>query len=127
MNPHERQQFDVLLQTGVDRFAERLIQRNEGAARARLRLGEAPDGDGVWLTDFVDAFFDEHLLGDAAGAGFVLEALARRPLPPLPPARTIGEALSALAAAAFAALLKQKTLEELARREGYQAVEPAAS
>mgnify|MGYP005868531265 CR=1 FL=1 len=143
MNPHERQQFDQLLQMAVDRYAERLIQRNDGPGPARLRLLDTPEADGVWLSEFVDAVFRDGLLDNTAGACFVLEALERRPIPAEPgavpvAARTspapsaagasssstarIGDILCALARGAFAELLRQKTAEELARRAGYEAV-----
>jgi len=34
MNPHEQQYFNLLLGMAVDRFCERIIQRNEGAQKA---------------------------------------------------------------------------------------------
>lgn len=124
MNPHERQQFDMLLEMAVDRYAERLTQRNDGAESARQRLLDTPEADGVWLSDFVDAVFGDALIDNTAGACFVLEALARRPPPEVPPGRTIAETLDRQARHAFASLLRSKTLEELARRAGYQAVQP---
>ena len=160
MNAHERQQFDILLQTAVDHYAERLIQRNDGPDNARTRLLETPEAEGVWLSGFVDAVFQDSLLDNTAGACFVLEALERRPAPPVPVdicasafdvsassassaagisaessasvsapsgTRTIGVTMSALAREAFAALLRQKTSEELARRASYQSVPSAAS
>jgi len=81
VNAHERQQFDMLLHAAVDRFAERLIQRNDGPENARARLLDTPEADGVWLSGFVDAVFQDSLLDNTAGACFVLEALERRPLP----------------------------------------------
>lgn len=135
MNAHERQQFDMLLQLAVERYAERLVQRNDGPEQAHARLGDTPDADGVWLSGFVDAVFQDSLLDNTAGACFVLEALERRPAPAIrvsaPPAAasapSVAETLAAMAHAAFAALLQQKTLEELARRSSYQAVQPAES
>lgn len=124
MNAHERQQFDVLLQTAVERYAERLVQRNDGPERAHARLQETPDAEGVWLSRFVEAVFEDHLIDNTAGACFVLEALERRPLPAAPQGQTVGELLTRLARDAFEALLRQKTLEELARRTSYQAVQP---
>lgn len=129
MNAHERQQFDVLLQMAVDRYAERLVQRNDGPETARTRLLEQAEADGVWLSEFVEVWFQDSLLDNTAGACFVLEALERRPVPEACRAigpQPIGGALAALARAAFAVLLRQKTAEELARRAGYQAlhVEP---
>jgi len=84
VNAHERQQFDVLLQTAVDRYAERLIQRNDGPENARTRLLETPEAEGVWLSGFVDAVFQDSLLDNTAGACFVLEALERNDFSKLP-------------------------------------------
>ena len=38
MELYERQQFDFLLQTSVERYVERIEQRNEGATNALERL-----------------------------------------------------------------------------------------
>jgi hypothetical protein len=149
VNPHERQQFDMLLQLAVERYAERLVQRNDGPEQAHARLRDTPDADGVWLSGFVDAVFQDSLLDNTAGACFVLEALERRPAPaiasvPSAPsassarsassassassaAPSVAQTLAAMAREAFAALLRQKTLEELDRRSSYQAVQPAES
>lgn len=121
MNAHERQQFDLLLYTAVDRFAERLVHRNEGAQRAHARLLATPEAEGVWLSEFVQALFRDALLDNSAGACFVLEALERRPLTAPPPtAPTVGETIQSLARAAFGTLLHQKTAEELARRAAFE-------
>lgn len=126
MNAHERQQFDMLLQLAVERYAERLVQRNDGPEGAHGRLQESPEAEGVWLSAFVAAVFQDSLLDNTAGACFVLEALERRIVPAASPAGTVGEVLAGMARAAFATLLRQKTLEELARRASYQTVQPAA-
>lgn len=114
MDLYQRQQFDFLFATAVERYAERLTERNEGAATALERLRRDPEGPGVWLSEFVLALFDEFLLGDTAGAAFVLEALERRSLPqPAELGATVGSALQAYARAAFAELLRGKTEEAL--------------
>lgn len=124
MNPHERQQFDMLLELAVERYAERLAQRNDGPDRARQLLLEAPESPGVWLSEFVDAVFQDALLDNTAGACFVLQALERRLSPEVPAAATIGDGLAAASRRAFGVLLQMKTAEELARRANYQAVIP---
>mgnify|MGYP001250094435 CR=1 FL=1 len=122
MDLYARQQFDFLFATAVERFAERLEQRNEGPARALARLREDPEGDGVWLTEFVDVVFSEFLLSDAAGAAFVLEALARRPWPQgLVGAGSIEQSLATAARAAFGELLRAKTEEALEQRALFEA------
>lgn len=135
MNAHERQQFDMLLQMAVDRYAERLVQRNDGPEQAHVRLRDTPDAEGVWLSGFVDAVFQDSLLDNTAGACFVLEALERRPVPAPAgdatsagaAASSVGDLLARVSRQAFAALLRQKTLEELARRSSYQAVRTTES
>lgn len=123
MNPHERQQFDLLLALSVERFVERLEQRNGGAGPALERLRQAPDGEGVWLSDFVGVLFQDFLLDDTAGACFVLEALERRSIEPAGGAAPIGAVLRDLARRAFAALLAAKAEEALEQHAGYQAVD----
>lgn len=116
MNAHERQYFQVLLSMAVDRFSQRLIQRNQGVDGALAKLRRDPQGDGVWLDEFVDAFFRDALLDNPAGACFVLNALANRPLSPgesLDGIGTVGELVQRLAVRQFADLLRQKTEEAL--------------
>lgn len=121
MNAHERQAFDVLLRLAVEHYAERLEQRCQGADAAAARLAADPDGDGVWLTQFVDAVFQDHLLDNTAGACFVLGALERRPAPAATgPGTAIATTLGSMARAAFAALLREQTIEELSRRAAFQ-------
>ncbi|MCU0646817.1 MAG: hypothetical protein MUF00_02370 [Gemmatimonadaceae bacterium] len=126
MELHQRQQFDLLLSMAVDRFAERLEQRNEGAERAQARLAADPEGEGIWLTEFTQAVFRDALLDNADGAAWVLAALAARPFPAalltrLGTAARVGDAASVLAQGAFAALLRDRTDEELTRRATYGA------
>lgn len=116
MNAHEQQYFNVLLSMAVERFSERLVQRNEGIAGALARLRLDPQGEGVWLEPFVAAFFRDALLDNPAGACFVLNALANRKITREPSwngAQTVGEALQNLAMQQFADLLRQKTEEAL--------------
>lgn len=118
MRLYEKQYFNDLLQRAVERFSERLIQRNAGAENALQRLRADADGEGVWLGEFVTAFFRDALLDNPEGACLVLQALAQRPLPPAAGSRvqesgTIGQALETMAAEAFAALLRAKTEEVL--------------
>jgi hypothetical protein len=121
MDLHERQQFDFLLYTAVDRFVTRLEQRKEGATHALAMLrGDATTAQ-VWIDEFVDAFFADFLLDNPAGACFVLQALSKRPAPAFPPAR-VEIALVALAKRVFAGLLAEKTEETLEQHAGYQAV-----
>ncbi|QJW94961.1 hypothetical protein [Frigoriglobus tundricola] len=118
MDLHERQQFDFLLVTAVERFVERLEQRNEGAANALARLRADPEQTGVGLTEFVRAVFNDFLLGNPDGACFVLRALPRRRVD-RPAAGTVEEVLMGMAAEAFGGLLKQKTEERLEQHAAY--------
>ncbi len=125
MDLYARQQFDFLFATAVERYVERLEQRNGGAAPALERLRRDPDGPGIWLAEFCGALFEEFLLGDAAGASFVLQALERRPAPAgVAPRGTVGETLQALARAAFADLLRAKAEEALERSAAFSSTEP---
>lgn len=92
MEAYQRQQFDFLLLTAAERFAERLVQRCGGAGPARARLRADPQGEGVWLDQFAQAIFRDFLLNNPAGACFVLQALACRPAP----APTAGATIEAL-------------------------------
>ncbi len=112
MQLHERQQFDFLLLTAVERYVERLTQRNEGAANALSRLQADPNGEGIWLDQFVDAIFQDFLLDNTAGACFVLQALGKRKIEVVPPGK-VDDVLLAMAKQAFAGVLQVKTIEAL--------------
>ncbi|WP_456428048.1 hypothetical protein [Rhodocaloribacter sp.] len=119
MELHERQQFDFLLVTAVERFSERLVQRNEGAENALRRLRENPQGEGIWVDEFVDAVFRDFLLDNVAGACFVLQALGRRRVAlPAVEAR-VEDVLQRLARRAFADLLTMKIEEALEQAASY--------
>ena len=122
MDLHLRQQFDFLLATAVQRYVERLEQRNEGAENALQRLAEQPNAEGVWLDDFVNAVFQDFLLDNGAGACFVLQALEKRSHREIP-AGQVADSLITLAKAAFAELLQSKTLETLEQRSGYHGLQ----
>ncbi len=112
MNLHERQQFEFFLLTAGERFMERIQQRCGSAEAAAERLQNAPEGEGVWLSQFVDALFRDFLLDNPEGACWVLCALEKQRLPAdLPPQPTINATLGALARYAYASLLRRKCLE----------------
>ncbi|MBE3595593.1 MAG: hypothetical protein IMW86_00950 [Hydrogenibacillus sp.] len=119
MHPHEQEYFNILLQMAVDRFSERIVQRNAGVQNALERLRSDPEGEGIRLEAFVEAFFRDTLLDQPAGSAFIVQALSARPFdapalsPALQGAATYGAALSTLAVRAFADLLRQKTEEAL--------------
>jgi len=115
MDLHEKQQFDFLLNTAVERYVERLEQRNGGVEMALQRLRRDPEADGVWLSRFTQAIFDDFLLGNVAGACFVLQGLAKRTVPGVAGGK-VETTLGSLAKCAFADLLKQKTEEALEQR-----------
>lgn len=121
MDAYARQQFDFLLNAAIERFVERVEQRCGGPVPALDRLRTDRNADGVWADEFVQALFRDFLLDDTAGACFVLEALERRPVPPLPamPA-TLRDALGALARHAFRDVLCAKTEEALEQRLAFQ-------
>ncbi|NWG21728.1 MAG: hypothetical protein HXY39_15590 [Chloroflexi bacterium] len=112
MEAYQRQQFDLLLALAVERFVERLVQRNQGAGPALARLRADPQGEGVWLDQFVAAIFRDFLLDTPGGACFVLQALARRRLA-APEAGAVETMLQQMAHRAFADLLAAKSIEML--------------
>lgn len=118
MEAYQRQQFDFLLMTAVERYAERLVQRCEGPGAALERLRSDPQGEGVWLDQFTLAIFRDFLLDNAAGACFVLQALPRRRVAP-PDAATVEAMLQQLALRAFADLLALKTEEALEQQAAF--------
>jgi hypothetical protein len=116
MNPHEQQYFNLLLAMAVDRFSERIIQRNEGAMNALELLRTNPQGEGIWLNEFVEAFFRDALLDNPAGSCLILQALANQrvnDLSNIVDRETVGDILQALAKQTFATLLYRKTEEAL--------------
>jgi len=62
MDLHEKQQFDFLLNTAVERYVERLEQRNGGVTVALSRLRQDPEAEGIWLSRFTQAVFEDSLL-----------------------------------------------------------------
>ncbi|WP_044896543.1 hypothetical protein [Bacillus alveayuensis] len=116
MNPHEQQYFNLLLAMAVDRFSERIIYRNEGAQNALDRLRTNPQGDGIWLNEFVDAFFQDALLNNSAGSCLILQALSNQRLSvsaDIFEQATVGEVLQEMAKRTFSTLLQRKTEEGL--------------
>ena len=118
MELYQRQQFDFLLMTAAERFVERIVQRNEGIENALQRLQTDPQGEGIWLDEYVKAVFQDFLLNNTAGACFILQALEKR-MVQAPVEHTIELLLSELAHRAFAALLREKVLEALEQASMY--------
>jgi hypothetical protein len=118
MELHEKLSFDMLLNTAVDRFTERIIQRKEGALGALEALKDNPDGDGVWLSQFVEAFFGDMLLSNTAGAVYILEALENR-YSPVQAGGMVSEVLLRMAKNVFRELLRQKVQETLEQSAAY--------
>lgn len=118
MELYQRQQFDFLLMTAAERFVERLVQRNEGVENALQRLQTNPQGEGIWLDEYVKAVFQDFLLNNTAGACFILQALEKR-VAPASVGPTIERLLSELAQRAFADLLREKVLEALEQASLY--------
>ncbi len=118
MELHERRLFETTLNEAVERFRERIVQRSQGLERALQRLTEDPDGEGIWLHAFVAQFFREELLDNPAGAVYILQALERRDVPSVPAGR-VADVLVGLAAAAFADLVRAKTIESLEQGVAY--------
>jgi hypothetical protein len=116
MDAHEQQYINLLLVMAVERFSERIIQRNDGVQNALLRLQTNPRGEGVWLNEFVEAFFRDALLDNPAGACLILQAFANERLQDLSyfgSGTTVGDMLQEVAKQIFATLLRRKTEEML--------------
>lgn len=118
MDAYLRQQFDVLLLTAADRFVERIVQRCGGQDKALKQLQDDPQGEGVWLDEYVDAVFGEFCLDDAGGAAFVLQALHKRTVT-VDDSGTVTDVLVRLAKTTFAELLTKKVVEAMDRAERY--------
>ncbi len=112
MHLHQQQQFDFLLMTSAERFIERIVQRSAGAENALRQLKENPDGEGVWLDEFVAALFDEFLLNNTAGACFILAALEKRTIA-VGEIGKIEQILQRMARQAFSELFRAKVIESL--------------
>lgn len=112
MDLHERAQFDFLLNTAAERFVERLVQRTGGLEEGLAALRADPEGDGVWLGEFVRAVLRDFLLDNAAGSCFVLQACEKRTLGGLHGKEldglTVTAALAELAVVAFGDVLAAK-------------------
>ena len=119
MDLHEKQQFDFLLNTAVERYVERLEQRNGGVGIALQRLRHNPESDGIWLSRFTQAIFDDFLLTNVEGACFILKALAKRSAPAIAAGKVEATLLN-LAQHTFADLLRQKTEEALEQRSSLE-------
>lgn len=117
MELHEKQQFDFLLMTAAERFADRVVQRCAGTQNALDQLKTDRNAEGVWLDDFVGALFEDFLLDNTAGAVFILSALEKRKIEFSCDGK-IGESLIAMAKQAFAELLHMKTIEGLEQSVG---------
>lgn len=118
MELHERQQFDVLLAQAGEAFIDRTVQRCAGQDNALRALEQDPNGEGVWLDDFVDAVFADWCLDNAEGAMFVLGALQRRHIT-LEADGPVADVLVRAAKAVFAELLYSKVRESMARASVY--------
>jgi hypothetical protein len=121
MELHQRQHLDLLLQMAVERLTERAVQRCQGAENALGQLRDDPDGEGVWLGDFLQAFFQDACLDNTAGAAFVLQALEKRPAPPVAAGGVVGDALQEMARHVFRDLLARKVEESLSQQLAYGA------
>ena len=115
MEPFLRQQFDLLLQEATGNFTERCVHRCGGPQTALDRLRADPESEGVWVGEFVSAYFTENLLDGPGGAAFVLQALERRSLPADPGGRA-DEVLGRLARAAFADVLAAQAAQLIQRQ-----------
>lgn len=112
MELFQKQQFDFLLMTSAERFAERIIQRCEGQDNALAKIKIDRNTEGVWLDEFVEALFEDFLLNNTGGAVFILSALERRNIE-FSGKGKIDQILQTMAKQAFGDLLHLKTIESL--------------
>lgn len=117
MELYQKQQFDFLLMTSAERFAERIVQRCEGQENALKRIKSDKNSEGVWLDEFVEALFEDFLLNNTAGAVFILSALERRNIE-FTGSGKIEQILQNMAKQAFGDLLHLKTIESLEQSIG---------
>lgn len=117
MELYQKQQFDFLLMTSAERFAERIVQRCEGQDNALAKIKADRNAEGIWLDQFVDAVFSDFLLDNTGGALFILSALERRSVDFTGQGK-IEQILQTLAKQAFADLLHLKTVESLEQSIG---------
>lgn len=117
MELYQKQQFDFLLMTSAERFAERIVQRCEGQDNALARIKENRNAEGVWLDQFVEAIFQDFLLNNTGGAVFILSALERRNIE-INAHGKIEQVLQTMAKQAFGDLLFIKTIESLEQSIG---------
>jgi len=110
-----RQQFDLLLHEAAGTFYERIVHRCGGPQSALERLRDDPESEGVWLSQYVDVLFEEHLLNSPGGACFVLDALAQRSVANTEGGK-IADVLARLARLAFAEVLAKQTSQILQRQ-----------
>jgi hypothetical protein len=123
MDVHARQQFDFFLNTAIERFVDRIEQRCGGPVPALAQLRTAPNGEGVWLDEFVSALLRDFLLDNIAGACFILQALAKRPAMLPATSGSNDDVLQQMARASLAAVLQAKTDEALEQRLIFQVSE----
>lgn len=121
MDLYQKQHFGFFLQTATERYVARLEERFRGADGALKSIKNDAEGEGVALTQFTDAVFEDFLLNNVAGSCFVLQALATRTVAPTE-AGTVEATLIGMAKKLFADLLLQKTIESLEQHSGYQPV-----
>lgn len=119
MELHLRQQFELMLSEATGNFVERIVHRCGGEEEALRRLQTDPNAEGVWIDEFVNAFFEEHLLASVGGSAFVLEALERRTVP-ADAGGTVSEVLPRLARAAFADVLAVQAAQLIQRTLVYR-------
>lgn len=118
MELYARQQFDFFLMTAVERFSERIVQRCAGTENALKQLKENPNGEGVWLDQYVESLFEDFLFNNTGGACFILSALEKRDIE-IEETGKVEQVLQKMAQKVFAELLRMKTIESLDRSTGY--------
>jgi hypothetical protein len=118
MELYARQQFDFFLMTAAERFSERIVQRCAGTENALKQLKEDPNGEGIWLDQYVESLFEDFLYNNTGGACFILSALEKRDIE-IDESGKVEQVLQKMAQKVFAELLLNKSIESLERSVGF--------
>lgn len=117
MELYQKQQFDFFLAVSAERFAERIVQRCAGQDNALRQLKENPNGENVWLDDFVKVLFEDFLLNNTAGACFILSALEKKNVE-ISLNCKVEQGLQEMSRKVFGELLQMKIIESLEQSIG---------
>ena len=114
MNDWERVYIDTLLHDACDIVCQTAIQRCDGPTNTLKKLREDPNGEGIWLDQFIPMFLGERAFDTDAGACAILEAFAKKPMPQVQ-GDSISSTLRGASRSIFAEMVLLKIDETLQR------------